>query len=141
MVVAAMFDVGFGELLFLGIIIIVVLGPDKLPEAIRYAFKVLRKLNHLKSDIQQKINLELELHQLRDVLKDEIQNVQQLESQMQDFFAKLEPQIQSELNAHLKSYYPIQPMSIRAPFQAQFVLFHLTHWPCLSLDSLGMDQS
>ena len=85
-----MFDVGFGELFFLGVIIIIVLGPDRLPDAIRFTLKTFKKLSQIKSDLKEKIDLELELHQLRDELKGEIETVKQLESQMQVYLANLE---------------------------------------------------
>ena len=141
-----MFDVGFGELFFLGVIIIIVLGPDRLPDAIRFTLKTFKKLSQIKSDLKEKIDLELELHQLRDELKGEIETVKQLESQMQVYLANLEKNIQQdfELNTqHIthpdtKKYYPIQPFSVPSPFKTQFVFSHLMHWSCLNLDSVGV---
>ena len=141
-----MFDVGFGELFFLGVIVIIVLGPDRLPDAIRFSLKTFRKFSQIKSDIKQKIDLELELHQLRDELKGEIQNVKQLESQMQGYLANLEQNIeqnpelniQQDLDQNSKKYYPIQSFSLPTPFKTQFVLSHLMHWSCLNLDSVGV---
>ena len=43
-----MFDVSFSEILFLGVIAIIVLGPDKLPEALRHIAKFKRKFEVLK---------------------------------------------------------------------------------------------
>ena len=141
-----MFDVGFGELFFLGVIIIIVLGPDRLPDAIRFTLKTFKKLSQIKSDLKEKIDLELELHQLRDELKGEIETVKQLESQMQVYLANLEKNIQQdfELNTqHIthpdaKKYYPIQPFSVPSPFKTQFVFSHLMHWSRLNLDSVGV---
>lgn len=124
-----MFDVGFGELFFFFIIIIIVLGPDKLPDAIRFTIKSLNKFSQIKSDIKQKFELEIELHQLRDELKEEIQNVKQLETQMQDYFMNLDQQVQKDM----KKYYPIESFSISAPFKTQFVITHLMQWSCFSL--------
>lgn len=129
-----MFDVGFSELLFLGIIVIVVLGPERLPDAIRFALKGIQKISQIKSDLKEKLDLELELHQLRDELKGEIQQVKQLELQMHHYFASIEQQITEDL----KRYYPIQSYTIPIPYQSQFVITHLVHWPCLDAKSIGV---
>ena len=129
-----MFDVGFGELFFFGIIIIIVLGPDRLPEAIRFAIKTIKKFSQIKSDIKQKLDLELELHQLRDELKDELKNVKQLENYMQNYFTNLDQQVQKDM----KKYYPVQSFSLSVPFKTQFVITHLMQWSCFSLKAVGV---
>lgn len=129
-----MFDVGFTELFFLAIIVVVVLGPERLPEAIRYASKVWIKFTHLKQDLQQKINLELELTQLREELKGEIHNVKRLESQMQDYLTKFEEDVLAEQ----KKFYPIEKFNVSPPFQSDFLFQHLMNWPCLHLKAIGV---
>ncbi|EZQ04676.1 MULTISPECIES: Sec-independent protein translocase protein TatB [unclassified Acinetobacter] len=129
-----MFDVGFGELLFLGLIVIVVLGPDRLPDAIRFALRSLKKISEIKSDIKQKVDLELELHQLREELKDEIQNVKQLETQMQEYFAHLDDQIDQKQ----KQYFPIQKFYVPAPYKTDFLMTHLAHWSCVDIHVMGV---
>lgn len=128
-----MFDVGITELFFLGIIIVIVLGPDRLPEAIRYVSKVWVKFNHLKSDIQRKIDLELELTQLKEELRGEIHQVKQLESQMQHYFSNLE----HDLIDVQKKYFPVATFQVKPPFKADFLLAHLMQWSCLDLKAMG----
>ena len=129
-----MFDVGFGELFFLGLIIIVVLGPDRLPDAIRFGLKSIKKISEIKSDIKHKLDLELELHQLRDELKGEIENVKQLETQMQGYFADLEKQIEQDI----KRFYPVQRFTVPTPFKTDFIIQHSMHWSCLDLEKMGV---
>lgn len=55
-----MFDIGFMELLLIGIVALLVLGPDKLPGAIRtgalWFGRAKRSFNNVKSEIEQQIN-------------------------------------------------------------------------------------
>lgn len=131
-----MFDVGLTELFFLAIIVVIVLGPERLPEAIRYASRLWIKFSHLKNDIQQKINLELELTQLKEELKGEIDNVKQLESQMQDYLTKFEADIREEQ----KKFYPIEKFEVKPPFKSDFLVQHLMSWPCLNLKAIGVQH-
>jgi sec-independent protein translocase protein TatB len=55
-----MFDIGFMELLIIGIVALLVLGPDKLPGAIRtsalWIGRARRSFNKVKTEIEQQIN-------------------------------------------------------------------------------------
>lgn len=55
-----MFDIGFMELLLIGIVALLVLGPDKLPGAIRtsalWIGRARRSFNKVKTEIEQQIN-------------------------------------------------------------------------------------
>lgn len=55
-----MFDIGFMELLLIGIVALLVLGPDKLPGAIRtsalWIGRARRSFNKVKAEIEQQIN-------------------------------------------------------------------------------------
>jgi sec-independent protein translocase protein TatB len=55
-----MFDIGFMELLLIGIVALLVLGPDKMPAAIRtcalWIGRARRSFNQVKSEIEQQLN-------------------------------------------------------------------------------------
>jgi sec-independent protein translocase protein TatB len=55
-----MFDIGFMELLLIGIVALLVLGPDKLPGAIRtgalWLGRARRSFNKVKTEIEQQLN-------------------------------------------------------------------------------------
>ena len=78
-----MLDVGFSELLVFGIIALLVLGPDKLPEAARFVAKWYSKLKRLISNVQNDIDRELRLSELREQMQNEMQRIQELEQKMQ----------------------------------------------------------
>ena len=64
-----MLNIGMTELLAFGIIALLVLGPDKLPEAARFAAKSYAKIKRLISNVQNDIDRELRLSELREQCK------------------------------------------------------------------------
>ena len=60
-----MFDFGLGELLLVGIVALIVLGPERLPEAARTAGRLIGKLQRLISSVKQEFNTQVELEELR----------------------------------------------------------------------------
>lgn len=91
-----MFDVGFSELFIFGIIALLVLGPDKLPEAARFVAKWYSKLKRQISNVQNDIDRELRLSELREQMQNEIQRIQELEQKMQAQMLELQDAIQLE---------------------------------------------
>lgn len=78
-----MLNIGFSELLLFGIIALVVLGPDKLPTAVRTASRWYARLRFMLSNLQQDIEKELQLSELRDHMQQELDRIQLIEAQMQ----------------------------------------------------------
>jgi sec-independent protein translocase protein TatB len=75
-----MFDIGFSELILIGVVALVVVGPKRLPVATRTIGALLgraqRYVNDVKSDIQRQVDLE-ELRKMKDQVKtmgDQIQS-------------------------------------------------------------------
>lgn len=67
-----MFDVGFSELILLGIVALVVLGPEKLPHAARMAGAWLGRIRRTVIDIQAEIEKEVSAAELKQRMNDEI---------------------------------------------------------------------
>ena len=60
-----MFDIGFSELLVIGIVALVVIGPEKLPRLARTLGHLAGKLQRYVSDVKADINREIELEDLK----------------------------------------------------------------------------
>lgn len=65
-----MFNFSFGELLLIGTIALVVLGPDKLPGAARTAGMWIGKVKRTVSDLQNEVTAQFEAEELRRELKE-----------------------------------------------------------------------
>lgn len=64
-----MFDIGFWELVIIGIIGLVVLGPERLPTAIRSVRTWMNKMRSFSQTVQTEIKEELRIHELHEDLK------------------------------------------------------------------------
>ncbi|MGN5448490.1 Sec-independent protein translocase protein TatB [Neisseria meningitidis] len=60
-----MFDFGLGELVFVGIIALIVLGPERLPEAARTAGRLIGRLQRFVGSVKQEFDTQIELKELR----------------------------------------------------------------------------
>jgi len=68
-----MFDIGWGELLVIGIVALVVIGPKELPGVVRTLGQTMAKLRRMAADFQNQFNeamREAEITQLTDLKKD-----------------------------------------------------------------------
>lgn len=92
-----MLNIGFSELLLFGIIALVVLGPDKLPTAVRTAGRWYARLRFMLSNLQQDIEKELQLSELREHMQQELDRIKLIEAQMQVQLNQMSGEI-AELN-------------------------------------------
>ncbi|MFC3152370.1 Sec-independent protein translocase protein TatB [Litoribrevibacter euphylliae] len=72
-----MFDIGFSELFIVAVIALLVLGPERLPGAVRKVGFILGKVRASWNGIQDEINRELEAEELKKRIQDETNSVQQ----------------------------------------------------------------
>ena len=97
-----MFDIGFTELILIGVVALVVVGPQRLPVATRTIGTLLgraqRYVNDVKSDIQRQVDLE-ELRKVQQQVKtmgDEIQSsVQNVEKEVSGVTSSMSDSVNS----------------------------------------------
>jgi sec-independent protein translocase protein TatB len=77
-----MFDIGFSELILIGIVALLVIGPERLPETIRTASmwlnRIRRGFNEIKQEVQQELHNDAVMRDLRktgEQLKQEASNI------------------------------------------------------------------
>jgi sec-independent protein translocase protein TatB len=106
-----MFDIGFSELLLFGIIALIVLGPEKLPQAARTAGQWYAKLRRTVSTLQSEIEAELDLAETRQQMQNELAKIRQTESDMKRELAEMRGSMQkfedSQNQSLGTSYQPI----------------------------------
>ena len=65
-----MFDIGFSELILVGIVALLVIGPERLPETVRTASmwlnRIRRGFNEIKQEVQQELHNDAVLRELRE---------------------------------------------------------------------------
>ena len=64
-----MFDIGFAELLVIGVVALLVIGPERLPETVRTASmwlnRIRRGFNEIKQEVQQELHNDSVMQELR----------------------------------------------------------------------------
>ncbi len=65
-----MFDIGFSELLLVGVMGLIILGPERLPKAARTAGLLIGRVRRTMSGIQHEIEQEMRNQEIREKLKD-----------------------------------------------------------------------
>ena len=82
-----MFDIGFSELLVIGVVALIVIGPEKLPRMARTVGVLAGRLQRYVSDVKADINREIELEELR-----------KMRDSMQQAASDFQTSVQTELN-------------------------------------------
>jgi sec-independent protein translocase protein TatB len=79
-----MFDIGFFELLIITVVGLVVLGPERLPGAIRSTMKTVRNVKSMANGFKQEVEQQFKIHELHENLKKaEHQNLENLSPELQ----------------------------------------------------------
>ena len=79
-----MFDIGFSELLLIAVVALVVLGPERLPKAARFAGLWVRRARNQWDSVKQELERELHAEELKRNLQDVRQSMQQAEAGLRD---------------------------------------------------------
>jgi len=89
-----MFDIAFTELMIIGLVALIVIGPEKLPRMARTLGHLAGRLQRYVADVKADINREIELDELRKMRDSMQQSASEFQSSVQSELTKTE----SELN-------------------------------------------
>lgn len=95
-----MFDIGFSELLLFGVIALIVLGPEKLPQAARTAGQWYAKIRRTVSTLQSEIEAELDLAETRQQMQKELAKIRQTEAEMRREMAEMRGNMKAFESSH-----------------------------------------
>lgn len=99
-----MFDISFGQLLLVLVIGLIVLGPKRLPIAIKTVIGWINALRRISNSVQSEINKELKLQALQDSLHDaEKKGIAELSPDVKSSIDELKNLIKKELNSAMPS--------------------------------------
>lgn len=85
-----MFDFGFSELIVIGVVMLIVVGPERLPKVARTAGHVLGRLQRYVTDVKSDIQREMQLEDLKKLQQQVEQQARELESSVRGQMAKVE---------------------------------------------------
>jgi sec-independent protein translocase protein TatB len=91
-----MFDVGFWELLCIAILALLVLGPERLPGAIRSTLKTVRTVKQTANGFKNEVERQLQVHELHENLKKaEAKGLKDLSPELQESVDELKQAAES----------------------------------------------
>src|SRR5919106_3722558 len=96
-----MFDIGFTELLVIGVVALIVIGPEKLPRMARTAGHLAGRLQRYVADVKADINREIELDELRKMRDSMQQEASSFESSVQTELSKTEADLNKSVEAEV----------------------------------------
>ncbi len=89
-----MFDIGFGELLLIAVVALVVLGPERLPKAARFAGLWVRRARAQWYSVKSELERELEAEELKRSMQDTQAALKQAQARLEDEFGQARSQVQ-----------------------------------------------
>jgi len=93
-----MFDIGFSEMLVIGLVALIVIGPERLPRVARTLGNLAGRLQRYVADVKADINREVELDELRK-MKDSVQQAASgIESSVQNEINSVQSELKSAEN-------------------------------------------
>src|SRR2546427_11648861 len=105
-----MFDIGFSELLVIGLVPLIVIGPEKLPRVARTLGRLAGRLQRYVADVKADINREIELEELR---------------KMRDSMQKAASEMETSVNAELTKTADELNKSVQAAVEAKIGRAHV----------------
>lgn len=96
-----MFDVGFSELVVIGLVALIVIGPERLPKVARTAGILLGRLQRYVNDVKADINREIQIDELKQ-LREQVSN------QVGDLKSSLSQEMQTAQDVLNQSIAPLE---------------------------------
>ncbi|WP_374328725.1 Sec-independent protein translocase protein TatB [Azonexus sp.] len=94
-----MFDIGFSELMVIGIVALLVIGPERLPKVARTLGHLLGRAQRYVNDVKSDINREMQLDELRKLQAQVSESARSLESSVRQEFDAVERSVSTPVQA------------------------------------------
>ncbi|MCP4767755.1 MAG: twin-arginine translocase subunit TatB [Gammaproteobacteria bacterium] len=88
-----MFDIGFTEMMLIGIVALVVIGPERLPGVARTAGKYVGRLKRFMTTVKADVEQELRADELREILSQQQKELDSLKDTISDAGKTIEKEI------------------------------------------------
>jgi sec-independent protein translocase protein TatB len=83
-----MFDVGFSELIVIGVVALIVIGPDKLPKVAKLLGSIVGRMQRYVASVKAEVEREMNLQELKELQE---KNIAEFNNQLSDTDFKSNP--------------------------------------------------
>ncbi|PIE25213.1 MAG: twin-arginine translocase subunit TatB [Neptuniibacter caesariensis] len=111
-----MFDIGFAELLIVAVVALIVLGPDKLPAAVRTVGMWVGRIRRTVTAIQSEISEELKIEELK---RTTAINKEELEKELNEMRQPFDNALSETSSAVARETTPEEPKQQAAPIEQE----------------------
>ena len=94
-----MFDIGFSELLMIGVVALIVIGPERLPKVARTAGHLYGRMQRYVSDVKSDISREIEIDELKRAGRQFKESVESSVTDMQQQTSVVDDYLREETNS------------------------------------------
>jgi len=108
-----MFDIGFSELMVIGLVALIVIGPERLPGVARTLGILAGRLQRYVADVKADINREVELDEFRKMKDSVQQTVSSMENSVQGELNKTADELNTAANSAMGA--PTNPAETETP--------------------------
>ena len=98
-----MFDIGFSELLVIGVVALIVIGPERLPRVARTVGHLMGRMQRYVADVKADIDREVELEELRKMRDSVQQAATNIETSVQSELKKTETELNQAIDPTLSA--------------------------------------
>lgn len=93
-----MFEVGFSEILMLGLVALLVIGPERLPRAARFAGLWIGKMRNTVTNVKHEIQQELRIEEMRQIMQQQAlkNDLQETVDETRSFVADLQNELTTD---------------------------------------------
>lgn len=112
-----MFDIGFSELMVIGIIALLVIGPERLPKVARTLGHLLGRAQRYVSDVKSDINREMQLDELKKLQSQVVDSARAMETSVRQEFDSARSAVEAPVQA-VVSQLDAARSTVETPVQA-----------------------
>ena len=99
-----MFDIGFSELVVVGVVALLVIGPERLPKVARTAGHLLGRFQRYASSVKSDISREMQMDELRKVGNDFKQSIESAASEVETQATAVDAYLKDEISQVEKDF-------------------------------------
>lgn len=116
-----MFDIGFSELVMIGVVALIVIGPERLPKVARTAGHLLGRLQRYVSTVKSDISREMQLDELKKAGEQFKQSLEQTENRITEEVTGAQNALKGMVHAESDAATPDKAMHNQAAEETHFI--------------------